>query len=105
MLLFKKKFRPAIRAGEKPNDSPLEIPRHAYRPAELHSGRRIYPHTLVEPIDIDSLTDAGRHPDGFETTAGLQHELRPVYGDKLAQGYQAFGIMFAREVNPAPKAV
>jgi hypothetical protein len=42
---------------------------------------------LAEPVDIDSLTDTDAIPDGFDTATALQHELRTIYGDKLAQGY------------------
>jgi hypothetical protein len=106
MLLFKKKFLPAIRAGEKTQTIRLWKFRH------MRSGQRSYipgvgyiQVTLVEPVDIDSLTDADAIPDGFDSAAALQHELRAIYGDKLAQGYQAFRIAFERELNPAPKAV
>src|SRR5262245_51186458 len=106
MLLFKKKFLPAIRAGEKTQTIRLWKFRH------MRSGQRSYIPgagyihvTLVEPVDIDSLTDADAIPDGFETAAVLQHELRTIYGGKLAQGYQAFRITFEREPSSAPKAV
>jgi hypothetical protein len=104
MLLFKKKFLPAIRAGEKTQTIRLWKFRH------MRSGQRSYipgvGHihiTSVEAVDIDALTDADAIPDGFETAAALQHELRTIYGDKLAQGYQAFRIAFEREPSPASK--
>jgi hypothetical protein len=50
--------------------------------------------TLVEPVEIDALTDADAIPDGFPTAAALQHELRTIYGEKLENGYQAFRITF-----------
>ena len=50
--------------------------------------------TLVEPVDIDSLTDADVIPDGFPSAAALQTELRTIYGEKLAQGHKAFRINF-----------
>ena len=53
--------------------------------------------TLVEPVDIDALTDADAIPDGFTSAAELQHELLAIYGEKLAQGHQAFRIAFECE--------
>ncbi len=53
--------------------------------------------TLVEPVEIDALTDADAIPDGFPTAAELQHELRTIYGDKLARGHQAFRVAFQCE--------
>jgi hypothetical protein len=104
MLLFKKKFLPAIRAGEKTQTIRLWKFRH------MRSGQRSYipgvGHihvTSVEAVDIDALTDADAIPDGFETAAALQHELRTIYGDKLAQGYRAFRIDFEREPGSASK--
>lgn len=98
MLLFKKKFLPAIRSGEKTQTIRLWKVRH------MRSGQRSYiPGVgyirikLVEPVEIDSLTDADALPDGFPTAAELQHELRTIYGDKLAQGHKAYRIVFERE--------
>jgi hypothetical protein len=97
MLLFKKKFLPAIRCGEKTQTIRLWKFRH------MRAGQRSYipgvGHiriTLVEPVEIDALTDADAIPDGFDSAAALQHELRTIYGDKLAQGHQAFRIAFER---------
>jgi hypothetical protein len=95
MLLFKKKFLPAIRAGEKTQTIRLWKFRH------LRSGQRSYIPgigyirvKLVEPVEIDDLTDADAIPDGFASADALQHELRTIYGEKLAQGHQAFRIVF-----------
>ena len=66
MLLFKKKFLPAIRSGEKTQTIRLWKFRH------MRSGQRSYIPgigyiriKLVEPVDIDALTDADAIPDGF----------------------------------------
>ncbi len=95
MLLFKKKFLPAIRSGEKTQTIRLWKFRH------MRTGQRSYipgigriDITGVEPVDIDALTDADAIPDGFPTAVALQTELRTIYGEKLAQGYQAFRITF-----------
>ena len=98
MLLFKKKFLPAIRSGEKTQTIRLWKFRH------MKSGQRSYIPgvgyirvTLVEAVEIDARTDADAIPDGFSSAAALQQELRSIYGDKLAQGHQAFRIVFERE--------
>jgi hypothetical protein len=95
MLLFKKKFLPAIRSGEKTQTIRLWKFRH------MRAGQRSYIPGIghirilsVEPVDIDALTDADAIPDGFPTAAALQNELWTIYGDKLADGYQAFRIAF-----------
>ena len=98
MLLFKKKFLPAIRSGEKTQTIRLWKFRH------MRTGQRSYiPGVgyirvkLVEPVEVDCLTDADAIPDGFPTASALQNELRTIYGDKLASGYQAFRIEFECE--------
>jgi hypothetical protein len=97
MLLFKKKFLPAIRAGEKTQTIRLWKFRH------MRAGQRSYipgvgpiQITSIEPVDIDALTDADAIPDGFESASALQHELRTIYGEKLAAGHKAFRIAFQR---------
>ncbi len=97
MLLFKKKFLLAIRAGEKTQTIRLWKFRH------MRVGQRSYIPgigairiTLVEPVEIDALSDADAIPDGFPSAAALQNELRTIYGEKLADGYQAFRIAFER---------
>jgi hypothetical protein len=100
MLLFKKKFLPAIRSGEKTQTIRLWKFRH------MRSGQRSYIPGVghihinsVEPVDIDALTDADAIPDGFASAAELQNELRTIYGEKLANGYKAFRIVFERETT------
>src|SRR5262245_20349115 len=104
MLLFKKKFLPAIRSGEKTQTIRLWKFRH------MRSGQRSYIPgagyirvTSVEPVDIDSLTDADAIPDGFPTAVALQHELRTIYGEKLSRGYTAFRIKFQCEPGEIQK--
>ena len=95
MLLFKKKFLPAIRAGDKTQTIRLWKFRH------MRAGQKSYipgvgPIRIisVEPVEIDSLTDADAIPDGFPSASALQHELRTIYGEKLAAGHKAFRIAF-----------
>jgi hypothetical protein len=97
MLLFKKKFLPAIRSGEKTQTIRLWKFRH------MRTGQRSYIPgvgyiriTNVEPVEIEALTDADAIPDGFPTAVALQNELRNIYGEKLAQGHKAFRIAFEK---------
>lgn len=95
MLLFKKKFLPAIRAGEKTQTIRL------WKWRMMRAGQRSYipgaGYIRVDSVDevaIDQLTDADAVPDGFPTAAALQAELRDIYGEKLAAGYKAFRVRF-----------
>lgn len=95
MLLFKKKFLDAIRRGEKTQTIRLWKHRH------MRGGQKSYTPGIgrmqilsVEQVEIDQLTDADAVPDGFPDAESLKHELREIYGEKLAQGYQAYRIVF-----------
>lgn len=67
MLLFKKKFLAAIRAGEKTQTIRL------WKHRRMRAGQRSYIPgigpirlTAVDEVDLDGLTDADARPDGFE---------------------------------------
>lgn len=106
MLLFKKKFLPAIRSGEKTQTIRLWPWRR------MRTGQRSYiPGAgyirveAVEEVDLATLTDEDALPDGFATAADLRSEIESIYADKLASGYQAFRVRFqllaASEQNQA----
>ena len=95
MLLFKKKFLPAIRSGEKTQTIRL------WKWRMMRAGQRSYipgagyvAIERVEPVSLAELTDADAVPDGFETADALRHELMSIYGDKLAAGHQAYRVVF-----------
>jgi hypothetical protein len=97
MLLFKKKFLDAIRSGAKTQTIRL------WKWRRMRNGQRSYIPgvgpiriTSVEPVDVDALTDADAIPDGFPSAEALQTELRTIYGEKLADGHQAYRIVFER---------
>jgi hypothetical protein len=97
MLLFKRKFLSAIRSGAKTQTIRL------WKWRRMRGGQRSYipgvgPIRImsVEPVDVDALTDDDAIPDGFPSAAALQTELRTIYGDKLADGHQAYRIVFER---------
>jgi hypothetical protein len=95
MLLFKKKFLPAIRSGEKTQTIRL------WKWRQMRAGQRSYipgaGHVRIDSVDevlIEELSDADAVPDGFATADALRCELTSIYGDKLAAGYKAFRIAF-----------
>lgn len=97
MLLFKRKFLDAIRSGEKTQTIRL------WKHRMMKSGQRSYIPgvgyirvTVVEAVEIDHLTDADAQPDGFATAEALREELNSIYGEKIAEGYQAFRVAFHR---------
>ena len=96
MLLFKKKFLPAIRAGEKTQTIRL------WKHCRMRAGQRSYIpgvgyiriHT-VDPIELSDLSDDDARPDGFATADDLRRELNQLYGDRLATGEQTYRIIFS----------
>ncbi|MEN6451182.1 MAG: ASCH domain-containing protein [Thermoguttaceae bacterium] len=102
MLLFKKKFLPAIRAGEKTQTIRLWPFRR------MRTGQRSYipgagyiQVTAVEEIELAGLTDADARPDGFETAEQLRAELNRLYPKELAAGYRAYRVVFALDPHGA----
>ena len=95
MLLFKKKFLPAIRSGEKTQTIRL------WKHRRMKAGQRSYipgvGHVRVDAVDaveLDELTDADAVPDGFPTADSLRSELRSIYGAKIQSGYRAYRVRF-----------
>jgi hypothetical protein len=105
MLLFKKKFLPAIRSGAKTQTIRL------WKWRQMKLGQRSYiPGAgyvridAVDEVQLADLTDADAVPDGFDTADALRSELQSIYGDKLAAGYKAFRIVFHVTEGVATKA-
>jgi hypothetical protein len=95
MLLFKKKFLEAIRAGEKTQTIRL------WKHRRMRAGQRSYIPgvgairvTLVEEVELDRLSDADARPDGFENADLLRAEIARLYPQQLAAGYRAYRIVF-----------
>jgi hypothetical protein len=95
MLLFKKKFLDAIRAGDKTQTIRLWTHRR------MRAGQRSYIPgvgairiTAVDQVELDQLTDADAKPDGFETADALRAELAQLYAKQLESGYRAFRVVF-----------
>lgn len=95
MLLFKKKFLPAIRAGQKTQTIRLwkhrrmRLGQRSYIPGAGHV-RLI----AVDQVELAELTDADARPDGFETADQLRAEIAQLYPQQLAAGYRAYRIQF-----------
>ena len=95
MLLFKKKFLPAIRRGEKTQTIRL------WKYRRMKSGQRSYIPgagyvriVAVDLVRLDRLTDEDARPDGFQTADQLRAELGSLYPQKLNDGYQAYRVVF-----------
>jgi len=100
MLLFKKKFLPAIREGEKTQTIRL------WKHRRLRAGQRSYipgaGHiriVTVEQVQLDALTDDDARPDGFQSAEALHAEIKQLYPEQLAAGHQAYRVVF--ELLPA----
>jgi hypothetical protein len=100
MLLFKKKFLPAIRSGEKTQTIRL------WKHRRMRAGQRSYIPgvgaihvTFVEEVELGRLSDADARPDGFASADQLRAEIAQLYPQQLAAGYRAYRIVFelARE--------
>jgi hypothetical protein len=95
MLLFKKKFLPAIRQGEKTQTIRL------WKWRMMRAGQRSYIPGVgyiridqVEEVRLEDLADEDAIPDGFATADALRKEIDEIYADKLAAGYQAYRVVF-----------
>ncbi len=95
MLLFKKKFLPAIREGRKTQTIRL------WKHRKMRAGQRSYilgagyiRITAVDQVQLDTLTDDDARPDGFETAEQLRSEIARLYPEQLDAGYLAFRIGF-----------
>jgi hypothetical protein len=95
MLLFKKKFLPAIRSGQKTQTIRLWSCRRMRPGQRSYIPGAGYIHvTEVDPIQLDALQDDDALPDGFATADELRRELQGLYADQLAAGWQAYRIRF-----------
>lgn len=102
MLLFKKKFLDAIRTGEKTQTIRL------WKHRQMRTGQRSYVPgigpiriTAVEEVELAQLTDDDARPDGFPTADQLRAEITQLYPDKIAAGYRAYRVCFAKETDEA----
>lgn len=95
MLLFKKKFLEAIRAGQKTQT--IRVSKHCrFRPGQRSyiPGAGYITIETVDRVEWDALTDADAVPDGFETAEALRNEIRTLYADRLDAGFRLFKVVF-----------
>ena len=104
MLLFKKKFLPAIRQGEKTQTIRL------WKWRMMRAGQRSYIPGAgyiridqVEQVRLEDLTDEDAIPDGFATADALRTEINEIYAEKVAAGYQAYRVVFHLLEEMAPQ--
>ena len=95
MLLFKRKFLPAIRSGEKTQTVRL------WKYRRMRQGQRSYIPGVgyigvdaVDLVELSQLTDEDARRDGFPTADGLREELGALYTEKLAEGHCAYRVQF-----------
>ena len=95
MLLFKKKFLPAIRRGEKTQTIRL------WKHRRLRCGQQSYIPgagyvriAAVEEVRLEKLTDDDARLDGFDTADALREEIRRLYPSRLDAGYKAYRVVF-----------
>lgn len=105
MLLFKKKFLPAIRSGEKTQTIRL------WKWRMMRTGQRSYIPGIgyihiedVAQVELEKLTDRDAIPDGFATADALRTELQSLYAEKIAAGYKAFRVVFRIHESQAKSA-
>lgn len=95
MLLFKKRFLPAIRRGEKTQTVRL------WKHRRMRPGQRSYipgaGHVRIHAVDevrLEDLTDRDAAPDGFASADELRAEISRLYGEPLPAGYRAYRVVF-----------
>ena len=95
MLLFKKRFLPAIRSGEKTQTIRL------WKYRRLRVGQRSYIPgvgyiriTAVDEVQLESLTDDDARPDGFSTADELRAEIARLYAGPRPAELKTFRVRF-----------
>ncbi len=95
MLLFKKKFLAAIRAGQKTQTI------RSWKHRRMKAGQRSYNPGIgyiriiaVDEVVLDALTDEDARPDGFDTADQLREEIARLYPKQLAEGHRAYRVVF-----------
>jgi hypothetical protein len=105
MLLFKKKFLPAIRSGEKTQT--IRLWTHCRMRAQQRSyipGAGYIRILAVDEVELEALCDADARPDGFATADELRAEIHRLYADQLQSGMKTYRIRFALLAPDDPDA-
>lgn len=95
MLLFKKKFLPAIRAGEKTQTIRL-WPYRRMRPGQRSyiPGAGYIEVSAVDEVTLAGLTDHDARLDGFPTAAALRAEIDALYARDRQAGHRVYRVRF-----------
>ena len=95
MLLFKKRFLAAIRAGEKTQTVRL------WKFARMRAGQRSYIPgagyirvTAVDEVQLGALTDDDARLDGFPSAVELRSEIETLYPQQLADPQRVYRVRF-----------
>jgi hypothetical protein len=103
-LLFKANFKPAILAGRKTTTV------RRWRECRLRVGQRVSAPGVgwliidgVQPIELDSLTEADAKSDGFDSLADLHRTIQKIYPDQQNDGKQWFKVRFSLEGHAPAK--
>ncbi len=95
MLLFKKRFLAAIRAGSKTQTVRL------WQHCRMKAGQRSYIPGVgyirvlaVDAVQLNELTEADAVADGFASAQLLRDEIEALYPQELAAGHQAYRVRF-----------
>jgi hypothetical protein len=96
VLLFKKKFLDAIRAGEKTQTIRLWPHRR------MRAGQRSYipgvGYIRIEAVDqvpFERLTEQDARRDGFPDRAALIAEVERLYADEATQAHEPYRVIFS----------
>lgn len=95
MLLFKRKFRPAILSGEKTRTIRLWRNRHV-KPGGVYfaPGIGYLRVSAVDEVTLDDLTEDDARADGFASLAALKAELDRLYADAAHANRRWYRIAF-----------
>jgi len=99
LLLFKKCFFASIVSGTKVTTL------RRWKTQRLRAGARAFcpglgwlDVTSVDVVELNDLTDADAHGDGFDDHAGMMKALEEIYPDHATDGRIWFKVRFA--MNP-----
>ena len=96
MLLFKKKFLPAIRCGEKTQTVRVWTHRRM-RPGQRSyiPGAGYIRIESVDEIELAELSDEDARRDGFASADELRAEIKALYADRPTKGCHTYRVRFA----------
>jgi hypothetical protein len=95
VLLFKKKFLPAIRSGEKTQTVRLWPFRRMRRGQRSYiPGAGYIEVTAVDEVTLESLSENDARLDGFATAAALRAEIASIYEQRASADHRVYRVRF-----------